>query len=372
MKKIFIFLNFIAAGLLLFNACDPVKDYRNQYNLLNDPLKVKFADTVKVYTLISSDYLKSSVSGISTNKNFSATYPANPNLLEILNKGYNAPKGSQLIINYNYYNPLVLKDSVSYALVNGDYGNKYNNYSVITDVYGYLAKSYPSATRGKVVILTYNWRASTTTSVTNSFVYLGDAGWMIVSPVIALADYNAMGQTYANFSSTADANYYIPLFLKNKYPYAKSGDQFLVQYALYVSSKTTQNLMLVTYNGTAWNIVGSIVTANTLVNFDGTAWSFPPKVVQATDAEVAATTPILYTLTHADYVLIGESYDDFDRRATGKEASTDVVISDIGKILLARFSNLSVGQVYTVTYNNYTGTNPAPAATISVKVVPNN
>jgi len=370
MKKIILLLNFILAGLLLFNACDPVKDYTDQYDKYNDPLKVKFADTVKVYTLTASDYLKSSVSDIRTYGDFTDAYPANPYLLEILNKGYNAPISSQLTISYKYYNPLTPKDSVKYALANGEYGNSYNDYSTMSDVYGYLANNYPSATRGKVVFLTYNWYAGSISSVTNTFVCMSKGTWQQVSPIFVQADYTAMGQSYANFSSTTDATSRIPIYLKTKYPYAKAGDQLLVQYQTYISKVYANPLMLLTYDGASWNIIGSTVTASTLVNFDGTAWSFPPKVVLATDADVAATTPIPYTLTHADYQMVGESYDDLDRRPTGKDASTDVVVAEIGKILFAHFPNMKVGEVYTVTYINYTGTNPAPSATISVKVVP--
>lgn len=371
MKKIITLFTIILVGLLLFSACEPTKKYMDQYNLSNDQSKVKFADTVKFYTLISSDYLKSSVSDIKTNKDFSNAYPADPYLLEVLNNGYNAKSGAQFTITYNYFNPLVPKDSVSYALANGEYGNNNNYYSVITDVYKYLSRNYPSVTRGKMVFLTYNW-PNATTRVSNTFVYLGSS-WQQVSPIFTAADYTAMAQNFPDFGSTADANFYIPIYIKTKYPYAKSGDLLVAQYALFASSKTTQTLIQLTFNGTSWNVIGSTVPVSSLVNFDGTSWKFPPpvKLVKAADTDLIGVTPIAYTLTHADYLMVtNTTFDDFDRRAGHQEETDDAVISEIGTILKARFPTIAVGQIYTVTYLSFTGTNPAPAATINVKVVP--
>jgi hypothetical protein len=371
MKKIITILNIIIASVALFSACNPTKDFKDEYDLYNDPSKVKFADSVSVYSLTSADYSISTVPSISKNKYFTASYSVDPYILEILNKKYNAKISGSLTITYSYYNPLTLLDTVSYALVNGEYGNNYNDFSTMTELYSYLSKNYPTAKRGNVVILTYNWYVSSITVVSNSFICLGNNAWMIVTPFV-LADYKAMGQNYANFSNTADAGYNIPIYLKNSFlPYAKSGDNLLVQYAVYASKITTQYFQQYTFNGTAWTAIGKVVPATTVVNFDGTVWKFPPPVKVVFFTDPAPANAISYTVTANDYKMVGNSYSDFDRRAGQSEGDDNVFLKKIGTILKTRFvASIAVDQVYAVTYADYSGTNPAPNKTIYVKVIP--
>jgi hypothetical protein len=371
MKKIIIILNIVIVGVVLFSACNPTKDFKDEYDLYNDPSKVKFADSVSVYALTSADYSISTVPYINKNKYFSDSYSVDPYLLEVLNKRYNAKISGSLTITYNYYCPLTLRDSVSYALVNGEYGNSYNDFSAITDLYSYLSKNYPTAVRGKVVILTYNWYVSSISVVTNTFVCLGSNVWMIVTPFV-LADYKLMGQGYANFSNTTDASNNIPIYLNNLYlPYAKSGDNLLVQYAVYASKITTQYIQQYTFNGTAWTAVGKVIPATTVVNFNGTEWKFPPPVKVVFFTGPAPANAISYTLTTADYKMVLNQYSDFDRRPGQSEGDDNVFLKKIGTILKTRFvATIAVDQVYAVTYADYSGSNPAPSKTIYVKVVP--
>jgi len=363
MKKIIVLFNILIAGILLFNACDPTKDYRNDYNFYNDPSKVKFPDSTTVYTLTSTDYTKSSVSAISTNKYFSETYPVLTYLPEILNNSFNAKPSSLMTIVYNYNSTLVLRDSVTYTLTSTEYGSG-TYYSKITDVYGYLTKNYPLARRGATVILTY--KNSATTTITSTFVNLGTS-WIVVLKLVA-ADYTTMGQSYADFTTTTDAQFYISVFLNNNtaYTYAKSGDIVLVQYVLYVSGKSTQTLVQFTYNGTAWIAANSVNPSTQTVFFTGTAWKCTPTFSQTTDAAARS-----YTLTDADYTLVGNGqYKDFDTRSVGPEGNINVLLNKIGKILLTRFPEIITGNqvIFAVTFTNYNGT--TGPATINVKVIP--
>jgi hypothetical protein len=360
MKKILLLLSFILTGIVLFTACDPTKEYQDQYSQYNNPSKVRFPDTTTVYTLASTDYASSSITEVSSKKYFSDASPVNPNLLGILNKKYNAKISASITVNYTYYNPLILRDSVpNYTLLNADYGNTYYDFIKATDLTTYLAKVYTAPTKGKVVILTYNWMTKTTV-VTNTFVFLGNNVWTMINP-FALADYTAMGQSYANFSNTTDPLYNIPIYLKSKFPYAKSGDIYMVQYAVYISGKTTQYPLLYTYNGSAWIAYNAISTAVAYVNFDGLAWKFPPavKVTFVTPTPTSAPAgSINYSLVTADYRLVGNSYDDFQRNVVGQYEEPDAVfLGKMGTILKTRYAaSIAIGQIYAVTYADYAGT----------------
>ncbi len=373
MKRINIILSFALAGLLLLSACNPTKDFKDQFDLnstatdsanFSNYTKVKLADTATVIKLSDANYAKSSVSGIKNNKNFSDAYPAKTYLPEIMNKSYIVKVGNQVTVNYNYYNPLTLKDSVSYTLTDAEYPNQtYKNFNTVTEIFSYLNTNYPQSTRGKVVILTYKIKG-TTGAVTCSFVYLGSE-WMQAVAFVA-ANYTAMGQSYANFSTSDDARYNIPIFLKNSFlPYAKAGAKTMVQYAIYSSGKTTNYVMLLSFDGTSWKIIDSVVTASSVCGYNGSVWNFIPPLnfILVTDAATRT-----YTLTDADYTLVGNGqYKDFDRRAGASEGDVNVFLNKMGTILKVRFADIAANQVYAVTYKDYAGS--ISNVTVNIKTV---
>jgi len=183
-----------------------------------------------------------------------------------------------------------------------------------------------------------------------------------------------MGQTYPNFSSTTDAKNIIPIYLKNSFlPYAKSGDYVLIQYAVYSSStkSTSQYVLPYTYNGTIWSAVNSVNPATIVVNYDGTIWKFPPQVKVEFFNDAAPANAISYTVTNADYTLVGNKYADFDRRPGQTEGDDNVFLGKIATILKTRLAaSIAIGQIYAVTYADYSGSNPPPNKTVYVKVIP--
>jgi hypothetical protein len=376
MKKNNIIMNFALAGLILLSACNPTKDFKDQYDLANtitdstnfaNYTKVKLADTATIIKLTDANYAKSSVSSIKSNKNFSDAYPAKTYLPEIMNKSFIVKTGNQITVAYNYYNPLTLKDSVSYTLTDAEYPNQtYKNFNTVAEIFSYLSTNYPQATRGKLVILTYKIKG-TTGAVTCSFVYLGTE-WMQAIAFVA-ANYTAMGQSYANFSTSDDARYNIPIFLKNSFlPYAKAGTKTMVQYALYSSGKTTQNILLLNFDGNNWKIIDAVIPASSICMYNGSVWNFIPPLNFILVTETATRN---YTLTDADYTLVGSGqYKDFDRRAGQSEGDVNVFLSKMGTILKTRFADIAANQVYAVTYKDYNGS--ISNVTVNIKTVPGN
>ena len=377
MKKINIIMSFALAGLLLLNACNPTKDFKDQFDLANtvtDSINfakytmVKLADTATIINLTDANYSKSSVSSIKSNKNFSDAYPAKTYLPEIMNKSFIVKTGNQVTVAYNYYYPLTLqKDSVSYTLTDAEYPNQtYKNFNSVTEIFSYLNTNYPQTTRGKVAILTYKIKG-TTGAVTSSFVNLGTE-WMQVVPFVA-ANYTSMGQAYANFSTTDDARYNIPIFLKNSFlPYAKAGNKILVQYAVFVNKITTQYLLLLSFDGNSWKIIDAVVPSTSVCMYDGIVWKYIPPLDFILVTEAATRS---YTLTDADYILVESGqYKDFDRRPGASEGDINVFLTKIGKILKTRFADIAANQVYAVTYKDYNGS--ISNVTVNIKTVAGN
>jgi hypothetical protein len=90
-------------------------------------------------------------------------------------------------------------------------------------------------------------------------------------------------------------------------------------------------------------------------------WKFPPPVKVTFVTPTPTTAPagsISYTLVHADYQLVGNSYDDFQRNIVGSYEEPDAVfLGKMGTILKTRYAaSIAIGQIYAVTYADYSGT----------------
>ena len=119
------------------------------------------------------------------------------------------------------------------------------------------------------------------TTAVNVLYHYENGRWNVASGFNTLspADYKAMGQQYVNISA-ADAAKYLPVYLRNKYPYAQNGDTQNVMYLVYNSTDKTTNYFCdqYVYNGSAWTLNDGIVTeTNQFVNL-GDRWIYDPTV----------------------------------------------------------------------------------------------
>ncbi|MCM1296977.1 MAG: choice-of-anchor J domain-containing protein [Muribaculaceae bacterium] len=128
-------------------------------------------------------------------------------------------------------------------------------------------------------------------TVTENAVYQYDGSkWVVATGVAILnpADYTAMG--FSN-NKLSDAAIYIPMYLKNKLPYAQSDDMEFVVY-----NNSTVNLFV--YDGANWTLNDNAledVTGRFTVK--GGEWSFVKYVGKAT-----------YTLFDQDEIMLDRSY----------------------------------------------------------------
>ena len=78
-------------------------------------------------------------------------------------------------------------------------------------------------------------RVASIPSVNENAVYYFDGNkWSVAANTSILnpSDYTAMGQTYGNLSGTTPAEF-LPIYLKQKFPYAKAEDKEFVVYKNY-------------------------------------------------------------------------------------------------------------------------------------------
>jgi len=97
---------------------------------------------------------------------------------------------------------------------------------------------------------------------------------------LVTADYDGMGTTtntpgqYDNFSSTVDASYYLPIFLKFQNPYAKLGDVKLLRYKYYGGGVTSQFTALFLFDGAAWINTAGNSSAKAKFIFKDKKWQY--------------------------------------------------------------------------------------------------
>lgn len=116
------------------------------------------------------------------------------------------------------------------------------------------------------------------------------------------ADFKSMGSNYDNFSASMDANHYLPVFLKLKYPYAQVDDVQAVVYKYFANSKTTVRADEYIYNGTEWIKNTAIETMVDQFVFDGSKWNYDPSMVITLTAGKGQQLSATYYQTITDYV----------------------------------------------------------------------
>lgn len=147
-------------------------------------------------------------------------------------------------------------------------------------------------------------RAVTVPSESENALYtFNGSAWAVASDYVVLnhADYQAMGQSYDNLSGTSPATL-LPIYMKQKFPYAQA-DQFkYVVYNYYGDGATVTRCGLATYNGSEWDIdTGVSTTTAQFVKKNG-KWSYDPSVVITLPAGRNQPLSTLYFQTCVDWV----------------------------------------------------------------------
>lgn len=218
-------------------------------------------------------------------------------------------KGSTAKVNVLFgditvdYSPVTADES--YELVKEDYESmgtevgqpgKYGNFDSKMDVDAYLiafcGTKYAALAVGKIVGITYKfYGGGATNNLVNTYKKTA-GGWEVASSfapnktyTLVDEDYDVMGTEsgtpgkYNNFDANMDADFYLGIFLKAKFPYLKAGSTCEVTYKYFANKVTTDKKALYKYDGNAWTAYDPFaenLTVSTKIaelSFDGTAWT---------------------------------------------------------------------------------------------------
>ena len=337
MKK-FIYL-FIVLGLA-FTACDPMEDVYDEINLQKEVItgEIEFDLSDDDYDDLGLNY-----------GNFSSIDDAKTMIPGLLEEKYPVwGNGSLASVTFKWYNPMSTPSGYVYALSDEEHnditGKGYGNFDRDYHVFNYLDATYPDPSEGDFYSLRYRFYSGGESTITDGFIF-EDGDWTQIKGFTP-DEYNAMGESYPNFSSHDEAAVKIPLAFPDIFKFSpkNAGDIVQAMYELYKGggrSKSYVNNYI--FDGDVWAKYNNVAEETIKFGHDGTVW-VPDNTIK-------------YTLTAADYDLVGNGrYGNFDVRSGKNEESVEVRLTKINTILLNNFPSAAEGQKYSVFYNVYSGT----------------
>ena len=158
------------------------------------------------------------------------------------------------------------------------FDSQYNSYGSYADARGVTPVLYEKV--GGAVVASRALAANVPTVKENAVYYYDGSEWEVPADFTILnpADYTAMGQNYGNLSTSASPAEYLPLYLKNKFPYAQAEDTKFVLYKYYDGATTNYRCDQYTYNGTDWVLNNGVIEESAqFVKNDG-KWMYDPNV----------------------------------------------------------------------------------------------
>ncbi|MCF6365435.1 MAG: hypothetical protein L3J35_04455 [Bacteroidales bacterium] len=291
MKKYIIFTAVIG---MLFLACNPNKDIYDMIDAAELPYHETFdyeltdADYTSIKKLALSAATTSSDSTIAydldTYNSFSITRSAADLIPAFLENNYIAlDSASSINIKYKY--SVNEYDSISVKkMLDADYTNMFGIadtcFSSVVEPSEYLIFADVDTTSNYVYYFSCRYGDSFAAAVDTNLVFVyEDGAWVTPSDfhIFSDEDYNSVGITgnYLNFSASKSPEHYLPVYLKNNYPYAFDNDKIHVVYKYYDGSSTASVMDAYVFDGTGW--VNSVSKISPFVH-SGTEWVFDPTI----------------------------------------------------------------------------------------------
>lgn len=203
--------------------------------------------------------------------------------------------------------------SIEYTFTDADYANLAANSDNIAKAGDALAK----AVKSSEFTVPY-------TNVTELYVFDGSK-WKAVNNIAVLQsdDYDDMGQKYHNLT---EPNFYLPIYLKTNFPYAKAEDYKLVGYKLSKSGATSFACDKYVFDGAAWTKDNGVTVETAQFVKTGGKWMYDPNVTITLPAGKGQELSTLYFRACTDWV-----WENIDKAKLG--------VSEKGKGYVTSYGN---------------------------------
>ena len=290
------------AALLLLTACNPMEPIYKQLDSVDHPIQksIAYALTDADYKTIAAAFAKAEVAGytgsskeefakevqreanyVKTNRTLTAWVSPEKYVPALMAKMYPEwGKGSAVTVSYamqqhpaedaaldKLISVNVSADDATKAGLTAKDPNKLSK-DEINKLGKYLATTY--ADKGT----SYLAKVALAEGQRN-MLFIGERladsrTYKVISP----AEYQAMGTTHDNFSSSELPERYIPQLLQQSMPYAQPGNQLIVVYEWFENKFTTPEYQSFKLEGNQWRVAQ---TTSQFVNL-GKQWIFDPTV----------------------------------------------------------------------------------------------
>ncbi|XMO87705.1 hypothetical protein AAFN75_05330 [Algibacter sp. AS12] len=360
MKK-FIYL-LMAVGFVC-TSCNPMEDI---YSDIDEALEKEGIIAKFDYTLVEDDYKETLALDYA---NFNSDEDAKTLISEFLNVTYpyfgvtykadgTINDASTANITYALYNRIDTYSAdireVEYAEYGPITGNTYGNFDRDSHLQDYLNQEYPDAEEDDFVSLRYDYYSGSVNTYTDGFVYDGSV-WNKIAGFTE-DEYEAMGESYPNFSSESEAEEKIPAGLSTDG--AEFGDILQAMYELYSSGTTTSYTINYTFDGTEWVEYTNVQPKTLQFGHDGTNWlpdnTISYSLVTSDYADIVSALAATYP-SATDSM---DNYGNFERRSgNAAEWTNDMVVEAINVVLENVDPSAEEGQKYVVSFDVYNGSN---------------
>lgn len=311
----------LLTSIFALYSCDPNKDL---YQKLDDGIG-PYSERIE-YTLTESDYNR--IGGfVAENKAFNDDIPAMDHIPGILAGHFvTLRENSSALVTFNHFllHPEWLDAGFGYELTDEDYAylgvdNVFTpNNPASQSMRFLLNRLYPESEPNDRATIIYNYLADGVAMVNeDSYEYDGTT-WALLEtrediPYVGYEltpdDYRnwegSVGQ-FGNFSEDNPPGNYLPVFLKNTFPYAPANSEQVLKYRYYDGTRTIDVIDKFVYDGKTWEAVPYMEERTEQYIFGEVGWAFDPTVI--------------FTMDRDDYMFLVEvdpigqqefAYDDF-------------------------------------------------------------
>ena len=342
-KHITLFSSILA--LVLINSCEPNKEL---YELL-DAEQVPYKKEIE-YTLSTEDY--NSFGGvIKEYQAFNDTLQAKDKVPTLLQKNFialNLESSAQVTFHHLLLHPTwwdsgfgyeLTKDDYDYIGVDGEFSeeNPASQYLPF-----FLLKNFPEAEEDDNQNVIYKYLLEEETILNLDEYQFNGSEWTLLGTTenipfvgyeLTAEDYDMLGGDIAdnnNFSETSNPDNYLPVFLKNKFPYDPVLSVRVVKYKFYESSKAViEKIDKYVFNGIVWEKTSEIEERTEQYVYGEQGWAFDPTITYKMTKDdymyIAVNDPIPHP-TYNDFgYYYGASayYGNFDIRLIGRRLNTN-------------------------------------------------
>lgn len=311
----------ITAVIVLLTACDPNADLYEKMDAAMEP----YSENIE-YTLDDADYNRFG-GFIAEHKAFNDTMPAMDYVPEILASRFvTLNLGSSAMVTFNHFllHPEWWDAGFGYVLTEEDYnfmgvGNTFTpNNPAYANLPDWLSRTFGDAVEGDEKKIIYNFTDAGETYM-NEDTYLFDGAiWTLIDTredipytgyELTPEDYEHFGGSIAQFGNFSEDNppeNYLPVFLKNQFPFAPINAEQVLRYRYFDGSMTRDRIDKYVFDGIIWESIPYVEERSEQYIFGEEGWAFDPTVI--------------FDLGRADYMYLVEidpvgqqefQYDDF-------------------------------------------------------------